>query len=93
MPVRCAQRRVSDPSLVSDPSVEHCTREKYCHNGGMAFAHEHGSDWLGVHEGDHGPFLRSLVTACLQGQGKGPRFAPAPFGGSDPLVCLAPVMA
>jgi hypothetical protein len=32
-------------------------RSKYCHNGGMAFAHRHGVGlaW-GVHDGDHGPF-------------------------------------
>jgi hypothetical protein len=34
-------------------------REKYCHNGGMAFAHDHAPACLGVHDGDHGPFRRS----------------------------------
>jgi hypothetical protein len=38
-----------------------CRREKYCHNGGMAFAHQ--QRWLpGVQDGDHRPFRRTPET-------------------------------
>jgi hypothetical protein len=41
----------------------------------------------GVHDGDHGPFRRSLETAVLQGKSRrGP--GSIPFGGSHGLVCL-----
>jgi hypothetical protein len=32
--------------------------DKYCHNGGIAFAHHHGAAGSGSKNGDHGPFLR-----------------------------------
>ena len=61
---------------------------KYCHNGGMAFAHQHRSGWLGVQEGDHGPFRRSPERVFCRGNSpQGP--GSVPFGGSDGVVCLA----
>jgi hypothetical protein len=49
-----------------DSSAFFSSGEKYCHNGGMAFAHHHGVGLPGVHDGDHGPFRRSLENARLQ---------------------------
>jgi hypothetical protein len=62
-----------------------CRLDKYCRNGGMAFAHHHGVGLPGVHDGDHGPFRRSLENATLQGEKpQGP--GSVPFGGSNGLV-------
>jgi hypothetical protein len=36
---------------------------KYCHNGGMVFAHEYAGDGPGVQEHDDGPFVRSLTRS------------------------------
>jgi Bacterial capsule synthesis protein PGA_cap len=44
-----------------------CRLDKYCRNGGMAFAHHHGVGLPGVHDGDHGPFRRSLENATFAG--------------------------
>jgi len=62
--------------------------DKYCHNGGMAFAHHHGVGSPG------GPRWRSwplsggpLKTAGLQGE-KPQRPGSVPFGGSNGLVDL-----
>jgi hypothetical protein len=49
-------------------------RVKYCHNGGMALAHQHRSGWRGVQEGDHGPLRRSPESRWFAGK------KPAGFG-------------
>jgi hypothetical protein len=68
--------------------VFHCGH-KYCHNGAWPFAHEHGSDWLGVHFGDHGPFRRSPKNSWFAGENcAGP--GSVPFGDRHGLVCLLP---
>jgi hypothetical protein len=41
---------------------------RYCHNGGMAFAHAHGVGLAGVQDGDDGPLPRSLEQAVMQGK-------------------------
>jgi hypothetical protein len=58
---------------VRDPLVWLGKREKYCHNGGMAFAHQHGGR---AAEGcqprprsAHGPCRGSLEAVLLQGKG------------------------
>jgi hypothetical protein len=79
-------RSASDPT--SPTTAIFSRRKKYCHNGGMAFAHHHGVGLPGVHDGDHGPFRRSLETGLLQGKTRrGP--GSALFGGSNGLVCLS----
>jgi hypothetical protein len=62
-------------------------RDKYCHNGGMAFAPGSASACLGVHDGDHGPFRRSPENSPFAGE-KPQGLGSVPFGGSDGLVCL-----
>jgi hypothetical protein len=43
--------------------------EKYCHNGGMAFARQsRGGGLVGVRGGAQGPRAAPLETACLQGK-------------------------
>jgi hypothetical protein len=62
-------------------------RNKYCDNGGKALAHQHRSGWLGVQEGDHGPFQRRPEDGCFAGEtaaGSGARA----LWGSNGLVCL-----
>jgi hypothetical protein len=66
----------------------HGGREKYCHNGGMAFAHHHGGGLPGgpkmaIMAPSGGP----LKTAVLQGKSRRVRGS-VPFGGSNGLVCL-----
>jgi hypothetical protein len=39
--------------------------EALMRSGGMAFAHEDDSGWLGVQDGDRGPFPRPLKTSCF----------------------------
>jgi hypothetical protein len=51
-----------------DSSAFFSSGEKYCHNGGMAFAHHHGVGLPGVHDGDHGPFRRSPENGCFAGE-------------------------
>jgi hypothetical protein len=43
-------------------------RDKYCHNGAMAFARHHGGRLPGSKTEDHGPFPRSPEAAVLQGK-------------------------
>ena len=51
--------------------------EKYCHNGGMASPTITASACLGVQDGDHGPFRRSLASGCFAGkQPAGSGFSP-----------------
>jgi hypothetical protein len=45
-------------AAMDSPAFLPAYREKYCHNGGLAFAHHHGVGLPGVHDGDHGPFRR-----------------------------------
>jgi hypothetical protein len=60
---------------------------KYCHKGGMAFAHHHGVGLPGSTVAIMAPSRGPLKTAGLQGKSRGcPGFAP--FGGRDGLVCL-----
>jgi hypothetical protein len=60
---------------------------KYCHNGGIAFAHHHGVGLPGVHDADHGPFRRSPENSRFAGE-KLQSPGSVPFGGSNRLVCL-----
>jgi hypothetical protein len=57
--------------------------QKYCHNGGMAFAHHHDARLRqGVHEDDRGPFGGPYKNNRFAG--KRPGGPPStPFGGSD----------
>ena len=63
-------------------------RDKYCRNGGMAFAHHQASACLGVHDGDHGPFRWSLEMAGLQGKSRRGR-GPCPLGAAIDSSALA----
>jgi hypothetical protein len=54
-------RRARPPVLLSKP-------EKYCHNGGMGFAHHHGAGLAWDRKVDDGPFAWSPETAVLQGK-------------------------
>ncbi len=62
---------------------------KYCHNGGTAFAHEHGHRLLalGSNMAIMAPSGAPLETAGLQGKYRRVQGS-VPFGGSDGLVCL-----
>jgi hypothetical protein len=53
---------------------------KYCHNGGMAFAHHHGVGLPGVHDGDHGPFQRSPENMWFAGEKFAGSGGPCPLG-------------
>jgi hypothetical protein len=60
------------------------TREKYCHNGGMALAYHHGGairrvPARGVRDRHHGPRRGSLEAVLLQGKMLGVR-DPRPLG-------------
>jgi hypothetical protein len=73
-------------AAMDSSALELSHRAKYCHNGGLAFAHQHGSGWLGVQEGDYGPFRRSPETRGLQGKmAQSP--GSVPFGDRHGLVC------
>src|SRR5215217_4194162 len=66
--------------------------EKYCHNGGMTFAHHDGVGFTRVHDGDHGPFGWSPEMAGLQG--KSSRAGVRALGGSmDSSACHLPTTA
>jgi hypothetical protein len=50
-----------------DSSAYFCRRDKYCHNGGMAFAHYHGVGLPGVHDGRALSYRRLPAFSPAQG--------------------------
>jgi hypothetical protein len=55
---------------VHHPLARIRSHDKYCHNGGMAFAHHQDVGLPRVHDGDHCPFRRSPKNAWLQENGR-----------------------
>jgi hypothetical protein len=64
-------------------------REKYCPNGGMAFAHHHGVGLPGGPRGRSWP-RRSHENGLICREKVAGVRGSVPFGGSDGLVCLPP---
>ena len=50
----------------------------------MAFAHEDDGGWLGVQEGDRGPFPRPLEKSCLKGKVTSLSMTPSGWHAEDP---------
>ena len=63
------------------------TRDKYCHNGGMAFAHHHGVGFTGSTMAIMAPAGGPLKMAGVQEKSRRVRGS-APFGGRNGLECL-----
>jgi hypothetical protein len=64
------------------------TRDKYCHNGGMAFAQHHGVGFTGSTMAIMAPAGGPLKMAGLQEKSRRVRGS-APFGGRNGLECLS----